>query len=173
MKMGGQINVAGTTTRHYYHPLARWIIGPLSVFCVVGGLSVALANGHGPNHLSTAGWALIRTVGGLSALFGGYLHVRTWRAVGVLATASGIRACRGFRSWFVPWSEITLFRTRYPNAFSPTVYAELSSGQLVSTTLTQGRKVRWSPGGATRDAVGALNAELEAAQSMTRLPSSL
>jgi hypothetical protein len=152
------VAVAGRSReRFYYHPLLRWYLG---VICPLGALiGLALAVGHPTNRLSDAADVLLRVAGAVFTTLLLLQLVWAWRTAGVKVTGAGIRAGRGFKTRFVRWSDIATFRMTHPTALSPTVYAELTSGALVSTGFTQGRKVRWASG-ASKDAVNILNQEL-------------
>jgi hypothetical protein len=149
----------GLESRFYYQPIARiYMRGyALSIFidCLYltrgAGIAVALR--------------LLIGVAAFSFLFCfWYLGGR-----GLGADRDGIRFRRWFRWHFIPWSGVSAFSIKQPEALSPTVYVDLVSGESRVMPFTQGRKTRWKSG-SSRDTVAVLNAELEQAQKRGAVP---
>lgn len=141
-------------SRFYYNRLTRRILRAYALFGWLGCLSISLAG--------TSLAAVARVVLALFAFAWLYVAWAWWgRTIGVEVNSDGIRVGRGFRRRFIPWSGIRTFRAR--DAFTPSLRAELCSGEQVSIALAQGRKMAWD-GGTTRDIMGVLNEELATAR---------
>lgn len=82
------------------------------------------------------------------------------RTIGLELGPEGIRVGPGFRRRFVAWSEIESFGAR--GAFTPSLRAQLTSGEQLKIPLTQGRKMACN-GGSTTDIIGVMNHELSQA----------
>ncbi len=63
------------------------------------------------------------------------------------------------RRRFIPWTKVKRFKSVRRRWFYPAVYMELTSGELCSARLVQGRRMFWN-GGSSKDIVGVLNVEL-------------
>jgi hypothetical protein len=145
--------------------LARWIITAYGAFAIFLGLSLLVARIPSYSTLSKHHAALVAARVGAGLIV--VVSIMLWRLVGRIgvetnAAGIGLRRQLGIRYQFVPWGEITAFQIRRA-AISPTVCAELRSGELVKTALVQGRKMRWR-GGSSRDIVSVLTRDLARAR---------
>ena len=127
---------------------------------MVIGVAFILAAGR-PPHLNFVALHIAAAV----TMIGGIVWFRYGlRRMGVEVTADGLRV-GVFRRRFLPWADVKRFTARRrPNGIYPTVVVELASGEVVSTTLVQGRKMFWN-GGSSNDIAGVLNAQLDRARS--------
>jgi PH (Pleckstrin Homology) domain-containing protein len=137
-------------TRFYYNRFVHRLLRGYAAFGFIGWVCVAIAAAQWPPVLRAA----------IVVMAFAWLYVAwVWwgRTIGLEVQPEGIRVGLGFGRRYVAWSEIECFRAR--DAFTPSLRAQLTSGEQLKIPLAQGRKMAWN-GGSTTDIVGVMNHEL-------------